>query len=52
MCRLFLCIPIFRGVFLLKSVEKCAYVIMLKIALLLVKNLFFDLNECISELVR
>ena len=26
MCRLFPCIPIFRGVFLLKSVKKCVCV--------------------------
>ena len=42
MCRLFPCIPIF----LLKM-----YMIMLKIALLLVKNLFFDEKKGISQLV-
>ena len=52
MCSLFPCIPILKGLFLLKSVEKCVYVIMLKIALLLVKNVFFGLNKGISELLR
>ena len=52
MCRLFRCVPIFKGIFLLKSVKKCVYVIMLKIALLLVKNVFFGLNKGISELLR
>ena len=52
MCSLFPCIPILKGFFLLKSVEKCVYVIMLKIALLLVKNVFFGLNKGISELLR
>ena len=51
MCGLFLCIPIFRDFFLLKSVKKCTCVIMLKIALLLVKNMFFGLNEGISKKV-
>ena len=51
MCGLFPCIPIFRGFFLLKRVKKCACVIMLKIALLCVKNVFFGLNEGISEKV-
>ena len=36
MCRLFPCIPIFRF-FLLKVQKECVYVIMLKIALVLVK---------------
>ena len=52
MCRLFPCIPIFRGGFLLKSVKKCVCVLVLKIALLLVKNLFFGVKKGISELVR
>ena len=37
MCRLFPYIPIFKGFFLLKVQKECVYVIMLKIALLLVK---------------
>ena len=37
MYRLFPCIPIFRGFFLLKVQKGCVYVIMLKIALVLVK---------------
>ena len=51
MCGLFPCIPLFRRFILLKSVKKCACVIMLKIALLLVKNVFFGLNEGINEKV-
>ena len=46
MCRLFPCIPIFRGVFCLKSVKKCVRVVGLKIALLFVKNV----REGVSEL--
>ena len=49
MYRLFSCIPIFRGVFLLKSLKKCVCVVALKIALLLVKNLFFDVKKGMSE---
>ena len=49
MCRLFLCLPIFNGVFLLKVQKKCVYVIMLKIALVLAKNVFFDVEKGISE---
>ena len=52
MCRLFPCIPIFKGFFWLKSVKKCVYVIMLKIALLLVKNLCFGVKKGISELLH
>ena len=37
MYELFPCIPISGGFFLLKHVKKCLYVIMLKIALVLVK---------------
>ena len=37
MYRLFPCIPIFRVFFLLKVQNGCVYVIMLKIALVLVK---------------
>ena len=49
MCRLFPCLPIFKGVFLLKVQKKCVYVIMLKIALVLAKNVFFDVEKGISE---
>ena len=50
MCRLFPCIPIFRGFFLLKSLKKCVCGLVLKIALLLVKNICFDVKNGISEL--
>ena len=52
MCRLFPCLPIFKGVFLLKvqkKKKKCVYVIMLKTALELAKNVFFDAEKGISE---
>ena len=51
MCRLFPCIPIFKGFFLLKVQNECAYVIMLKIALVLVKNVFFDVKKGMTELM-
>ena len=51
MCRLFPCIPIFDGVFLLKSLKKCVYVIMLKIVLLLVKIYLLVGKKGISKLV-
>ena len=38
LCRLFPCIPIFKGFFfILKVLKECAYVIVLKVALLLFK---------------
>ena len=50
MCRLFPCIPIFRvSFFLLKRVRKCLYVIMLKSALVLAKNVCFGVKKGISE---
>ena len=49
MCRLFPCIPIFRGFFELKSVKKCVCVLVLKIALLLVRSVFFGVKKGISE---
>ena len=52
MYRLFPCITIFRGVFLLKVQKGCVYVIMLKIALMLVKNMFFGLKKGISGLLH
>ena len=50
MCRLFPCIPIFRGFFLLKSVKECVCVLVLKITLLLAKNICFGMKKGISEL--
>ena len=52
MCGLFPCIPISRGVFLLKSVKKCVCVLVFKITLLLVKNLFFGVKKCMSRFWR
>ena len=49
MSRLFPCIPIFRGFFVIKSVKKCVYV-MLKMALVLVKNVFFWFEKSINKL--
>ena len=54
MCRLFPCIPIFRGVFLLKSLKKCVCGLVSKIAKMqshrIVKNICFDVKNGISEL--
>ena len=50
MCKLFPCIPIFRSFFIKKCKKKCACLLVLKIALLLVKNVFFDVKKGISEL--
>ena len=47
---LFPYIPIFRGFFLLKVQKECVYMIMLKIAMVLVKNLIFGLKKGISRL--
>ena len=52
MYRLFPCITIFRGVFLLKVQKGCVYVIMLQIALVLVKNVLFGLKKGIRRLER
>ena len=61
MCGLFPCIPIFfflRGGegggwgVRLKSVKKCAFVVGLKIALLLLKSVFINLGEDMSKLWR
>ena len=52
MCRLIPCIPIFRGLFWLKSVNKCVCVLVLKITLLLAKNLFFGVKKCMSNFWR
>ena len=51
MHRLVPCIPVFRGVFLLKVHKECVYGIMLKIALVLLKNVLFGLKKGISGLV-
>ena len=50
MCRLFPCIPILGVFYLLKSLKKCACGLVSKIALLLVKNICFDVKNGISEL--
>ena len=50
MCWLFPCIPISGGFFWLKSVKKCVCVLVSKIALLLVKNVWFGVKKGISEL--
>ena len=52
MCSLLPCIPIFKGVFLLKVQKECVYVIMLKIALLLVKIYVLVGKKGISGLLR
>ena len=54
MCELFPCVPIFRGGrgFRLKSVKKCACVVGLKIALLLVKSVFINVKKGMSKLGR
>ena len=48
MYRLFPCIPIFRGIFLLKLQKGCVYVIMLKIALVL---LCFDVKKGYKQII-
>ena len=49
MYRLVPCIPILGGGGGLKVQKECVYAIMLKIALVLVKNVFFGLKKGISE---
>ena len=51
MCRLFPCIPIFKGFFLLKVQKGCVYVIMLKTSLVLVKIYVLVGKKGISRLV-
>ena len=51
MCMLFPCIPISKGVFLLKVQKECVYVIMLKITLLLFKIYVLMGKKGISGLV-
>ena len=48
MYRLGTCIPIFRGFFSLKAQKGCVYMIMLKIVLVVVKNVFLGLKKGIS----
>ena len=48
MYRLIPWIPILEGFFLLKVQKECVYVIMLKIALVLVENVLFGLKKGIS----
>ena len=52
MYRLIPWIPILEGFFLLKVQKGCVYVIMLKIALVLVENVLFGLKKGISGWVR
>ena len=53
MYSLFPCIPIFRGLFFLLKVQKgCLYVIMLKIALVIVKIYVLVGKKGISKLSR
>ena len=51
MCRLFPCIPIFKGFFLLKVKKECVYVIMFKMALSLFKIYVLVVKKGISGLV-
>ena len=51
MYRLVLCIPIFSGFFFIKSAKRMCICDYVKIALVLVKNVFFDLKKGISGLV-
>ena len=51
MYRLVSCIPILEGFFLLKVQKGCLYVIMLKMVLVLLKFMFFDMKKGISGLV-
>ena len=48
MYRLVPWIPILGGFFLLKVQKGCVYLIMLKIALVLVKNVLFGLKKGVS----
>ena len=48
MYRLGPCIPIFKGFFSLKAQKGCVYMIMLKIVLVVVKNVFLGLKKGIS----
>ena len=52
MCRLFPCIPIFRGFFLIKKCKKCVCVLVLKITLLLVKNVCSGVKKGMSDFWR
>ena len=51
MCRLFPCIPIFRGFFPIKKCKKkCVCVINLKKAMLPMRNAFINVKKGISKL--
>ena len=50
MCRLFPCIPIFRGFCRLKSVKKMCLCDIIKIALLPMKSVFINMKKGMSEL--
>ena len=50
MCRLFLCIPIFRGFFSIKRCKKSVCVINLKNAMLPMRSVFINVKKCVSEL--
>ena len=51
MYGLFPCIPIFRGVFLLKSVKKCVYILRVKITLTLVKSVCFGVKKGYEQII-
>ena len=50
MCKLFPCIPIFRGFFWLKSVKRNVFAMGLKNAMLPMKSVFINVKKGISEL--
>ena len=50
MCRLFPCIPIFRGFFWLKSVKRNVFAMGLKNAMLPMKSVFINVKKGISKL--
>ena len=51
-CRLFPCIPIFRGFFRLKSVKKMCLCDVIKTALLFMKSIFINVKKGMSKLGR
>ena len=52
MCGLFPFVPIFKGLFDQKVRKKCVCTVLLKIAFLLVGNVFLQFEKSISEKVR
>ena len=52
MCRLFPCIPIFRSVFLLKSVKKMCMCVGVKNRIITQKNVCFGVKKSVSEFWR